>query len=213
MHDGFMRFPGESGFARVMKSELNSICGLSFSSIITVDEVLDDVVIVCVMATKDGFAPRFSCGLARARWMDMPERMSKRAKAAALKTTITTVITTKVLLTLSLPIDEESDAVTGARTTVERFTSGGRAGSVSVGAIVTSALTFRLSDGSCAAKPAAMAPPPSVCARLLWVSVIVIVTERAVSSTETTVTPRLATPAIIFSEDEALRLVCDALAA
>jgi hypothetical protein len=118
-----MRFPGESGFARVMKSKLISICGWSFSSIITVDEVLDDVVIVCVMATKDGFAPRFSCGLPRARRINMPERMSKRTKAAALKTTITTVITTKVMLALSLPIEEESDAVTGTRTSVERFTS------------------------------------------------------------------------------------------
>jgi hypothetical protein len=53
----------------------------------------------------------------------MPERMSKRTKAAALKTTITTVITTKVMLALSLPIEEESDAVTGTRTSVERFTS------------------------------------------------------------------------------------------
>jgi hypothetical protein len=118
-----MRFPGESGFARVMKSKFISICGWSFSSIITVDEVLDDVVIVCVMATKDGFAPRFSFALARPRRMNMPERMSKRTKVAALKTTITTVITTKVMLALSLPIEEESDAVTGTRTSVERFTS------------------------------------------------------------------------------------------
>ena len=79
-----------------------------------------------------------------------------------------------------------------------------------------SALTFKVSDGSCAAKPAAMAPPPSVSMRLLSVtgptSVTVIVAERAVSTTELTVTPRLDRVPIIISEVETLRLVCDALA-
>ena len=82
--------------------------------------------------------------------------------------------------------------------------------------MTTGALTVRLSHGNCAAKPAAMAPLSRVSTRLVPVTeptaVIVTVTERAVSTTESTVTPRLDTPAAILSEDEALRLVCDALA-
>jgi hypothetical protein len=120
-----------------------------------------------------------------------------------------------MLLVLPSPIKEGANASAGMRATVT--IGGGRAGGGSGGARMTGALTLSLSVGNCAAKLEATAPPPSRPAKLLSVtgpiSVTVIVTARPVSATELTVTPRLATPVAIISELEALRLVCDALAA
>ena len=138
------------------------------------------------------------------------------------KTTIATATAAKVdamvatmLLALPSPTKEGANASAGVRATVT--IGGGRAGGGSGGARTTGALTLNLIVGSCAAKLEATAPPPSIPAKLLSVtgptSVTVIVTARPVSATELTVTPRLATPAAIVSELEALRLVCDALAA